>query len=180
MVLPVIVCAVGLALAGCGSSTTAESTPGATTDAGTTRDGEPTATAVDMCAVVTVDEVAAIVGGSGELRPAPADSCEFHAEAREVPNVTFGTLSLSEGSGGFDGYRSGAEGSITGTARDLDGVGDKAFVIAGMAAGDYPSAGGAASVKGLIVSVNLAGPGMAVPVMDEQIEKLLRLAVSKV
>jgi hypothetical protein len=146
----------GVSMAGCGDG--GDSGP-ADTSAG---DGDEPPAAGELpkfCELLTAGQVTEAVGAAVTLETAPFDSCEFDQEDPRAASGSLGVVEVGTGNGGFEGYRSGASGSLTnGVDHPIEGLGDEAFVATGtFGGGESLQAGGGVLVgDGLVYTVNLA------------------------
>jgi hypothetical protein len=176
-----------VAVAGCGSSgssasdTTAASS-GATTTAPTAEPGgKPDGKSVDVCKKITADEVSAIVGGAVTSEAIPGGGCRFPQDDVRAPTAAFDSSSSSVASGTYDSAKYGVTATIKGDVKDVDGVGDKAFVVIGTSpGGTMPQGGGLVQVGPTLVQVTLIeGSDMSKGDVETMTTKLLELAAAK-
>jgi hypothetical protein len=170
-----------LLLAGCGGGSTdtgAKSTPDKAADT------KAVSKATDLCPLITAADLSTMLGYEVAFKRDPSNGCSYDsvkADARTEPSVGITNVLDVAGNGGFEGTRSGAVSTSKGTATDLPGVGDAAFVVTSGDAAPFTVCYAGAHTKGQTVSVILTGGGAANKAKLAPIaEKVLKLAVSKV
>jgi len=176
-----------VAVAGCGSSgsSSSDSTKapsGATTTAPTSDSGgKPEGAAVDVCKKITAADVSAIVGGTVTSEAIPGGGCRFPQDDVRAPTASFDSSSSSVANGTYDSAKYGVTATIKGDVKDLDGVGDKAFVVIGTSpGGSMPQGGGLVQVGPTLVQVTLIeGSDMSKEDVETMTTKLLELAAAK-
>lgn len=185
-----VVAASLVGMAGCGSSSSASSdttsgSNGATTTAangGSTNGGnDKGGAAVDVCKKITPAEVSAIVGGAVKVEAVPGGGCRFSQDDVRAPTAAFDSTSFTGGAADFDSAKSGVTGTISGTPKDLSGVGDKAVVVVGTSMGGSNQQGGGlvAAGDGLAQVTVTQGNGLSAADVEAMTTKLLSLAASK-
>jgi hypothetical protein len=132
-----------------------------------------------FCDLVTADQVTAAVGATVTTSTGPFDACEFD---QEDPRALSGSLGATDvqANGGYETYRSGTKGVMdTPVRRDLDGLGDAAYVDVGtVAGGENLQVAGGVLVGHVIYTLNLAqGVGLSEDELVATSEKLLHLMV---
>lgn len=138
---------------------------------------------VDTCALVSVEEVGEIVGGTFTSELGPFDACEFDQEDPRATSFSLDAQPLSELGGGFDVYRSGSKSAFTDAKQvDVPGVGDEAFVTTGrFGDGTNTQLQAATLVGGQVLTVSLSqASGIAEDVLVDQATQLLTLIAAKV
>lgn len=186
--------ALSLTLAACGGSDEPEDSAGTSPSADAPADApaddpvdEPAddpadepAEAIDVCSLVTADEIGAIVGGAVTASEVPGGGCSFDQDDPRAPSVALGVTPYDESTGGLEGAKSGVSAVIDGTPADVD-LGDGAFVVVGTTmGGDSQQGGGAVHVGGSIVQVTyLQSTGLTADEVTTQVTDLLTLVASK-
>ncbi len=102
--------------------------------------------AVDVCEVVTTEEIDAVLGATTTVDQVPGGGCTFSQDDPRAPSVSLASSADDEATGGFEGATFGVSSVIDGDGEDLD-VGDEAFLVVG------PTPGGSASQGGGVVRV---------------------------
>ncbi len=147
----------------CGSDA-GESPTGSGTDDTTLPTGQDEVAVLDVCTLVTAEEVAALVGGTVTKQDQPGGGCGFSQEDPRAASLAFvatafdeGTGGFDEGTGGFDGAASGVSATIDGTDdQEVPGVGTQAVVSVGsLMGGDNKQAGGLVHLGSSLVQVTL-------------------------
>ncbi len=135
----------------------------------------------DVCTSLTVEGVSAIVGGTVTVEDMPGGGCRFAQDNPRSPSASFDSVTLSAASGGFDAAKQGITGTLSGTAKDVAGVGDKAIVVVGTnPGGEMPQGGGLVQVGSTITQVTLTeGTGMSEADVETMTTALLKLAADK-
>ena len=138
---------------------------------------------VDTCALVSVEEVGEIVGGTFTSELGPFDACEFDQEDPRATSFSLDAQPLSELGGGFDVYRSGSQSAFTDAKQvDVPGVGDEAFITTGtFGDGTNTQLQAATLVGGQVLTVSLTqASDIAEDVLVDQATQLLTLIAAKV
>ena len=138
---------------------------------------------VDTCALVSVEEVGEIVGGTFTSELGPFDACEFDQEDPRATSFSLDAQPLSELGGGFDVYRSGSKSAFTDAKQvDVPGVGDEAFITTGtFGDGTNTQLQAATLVGGQVLTVSLTqASDIAEDVLVDQATQLLTLIAAKV
>lgn len=175
------------ALVGCGSSGSSKSsdTKGSsgldTTTAGNGSTGGAKGTFTDVCTKITTDDVGAIVGATVTMQKVPGSGCNFTQDDPRAAGVTFNSSSSSTANGGYESAKSGLTSVIDGEAKDLDGVGEKAFMEAGPALGGSSIQGsGLVQVGPTLVQVTvIQSSEMSQEDVEALTKKLVELAAAK-
>lgn len=160
--------------------TSASASEGSGADASDASDADEV---VDTCALVSVEEVGEIVGGTFTSELGPFDACEFDQEDPRATSFSLDAQPLSELGGGFDVYRSGSKSAFTDAKQvDVPGVGDEAFVTTGrFGDGMNTQLQAATLVGGQVLTVSLSqASGIAEDVLVDQATQLLTLIAAKV
>ena len=138
---------------------------------------------VDTCALVSVEEVGEIVGGTFTSELGPFDACEFDQEDPRATSFSLDAQPLSELGGGFDVYRSGSKSAFTDAKQvEVPGVGDEAFITTGtFGDGTNTQLQAATLVGGQVLTVSLTqASGIAEDALVDQATQLLTLIAAKV
>lgn len=140
----------------CGSDA-GESPTGSGTDDTTLPTGQDEVAVLDVCTLVTAEEVAALVGGTVTKQDQPGGGCGFSQEDPRAASLAFVATAFDEGTGGFDGAASGVSATIDGTDdQEVPGVGTQAVVSVGsLMGGDNKQAGGLVHLGSSLVQVTL-------------------------
>jgi hypothetical protein len=96
---------------------------------------------LDICSLVTTDDMEAVLGASTTLAPVPGGGCSFNQDDPRAASVSLGAMELDEANGGFDGALSGVTALIEGEVVDVD-LGDRAIVVVGPSFGGTSEQGG--------------------------------------
>lgn len=153
----------------------APSSTGAPTRA--TPSAEPPApTLLDVCSLLSVEEVGAVLGGPVTLT-GTGDRCRFIQPAARAVRVTVSESLVEPGTDPLAGVRSGVRAVIDGPARQLPSLGGGAFVVVGTTVGSKNQQGsGAALVAGSLVQVTLVQlPGLPASDVRGQVVDVLEL-----
>jgi hypothetical protein len=118
-------------LVGCGGGgPDATSTTASPSDVGSTPGSDATRQ-VDVCAQVSEDEVAAVVGGA-VTGTTIGTMCTFNpATGSPAPTVQLSTMSYLEEGGGLENAKAAVRESVAGIPEDISDLGDAAFVVVG-------------------------------------------------
>ncbi|KAA1380723.1 hypothetical protein [Aeromicrobium fastidiosum] len=153
-------------------------------DASDTADTDDGADEVlDTCAVISVEEVGTILGGTFTSELGPFDACEFDQEDPRATSFSLDAQPESELGGGFDVYRSGSKSALTDAQQvDVPGIGDKAFITTGtFGDGTNIQLQAATLVDGQVLTVSLTqASDIAQDVLVDQATQLLTLIAAKV
>lgn len=187
----------GLLLSGCGSdeaaTTTTTTTDGATTtqpaasDDATADDAADTDSSsngefVDVCTVLTVEEVGAIVGGTVTVEADPGGGCSFDQEDPRAPTLSFASTDVGsdDTDGTFNESRVGAFSVLTDPTKEEPGIGDYSAVASGTIGGESQQGAGLTQVGPTLVQVTLIqGNGLDGAAVRTMTVAGLTLAASK-
>lgn len=172
--------AASLLFVGCGSQGDAPA-PAAGGGSGGSPAAGP-AKAIDICAKVTPEEIAAILGGPVTRKDVPGGGCDFSQDDPRAPSVGLAGSSYDEGTGGFDGAVTGIKGVLEGTDdQAVEGVGTEAFIATGTAmGGENQQASGVVHVGDSLVQVTvIQGKGLPADQVRGLARDLLALSASK-
>lgn len=170
---------------GASSDDTSASSPDAadgTDESGSDDSSDATDEVIDTCAVISVEEVGAILGGTFTSELGPFDACEFDQEDPRATSFALDAQPLSELGGGFDVYRSGSKSAFTdGKQVDVPGVGDEAFITTGtLGGGTNIQLQAATLVDNQVLTVSLTqASDITEDVLVDQATQLLTLIASK-
>jgi hypothetical protein len=139
--------------------------------------GKRAAAPADVCKLLSVTDVGAILGEKVEAKQAPGGGCQFAGGTRQslYPLVT--VTEDFAGAGGIDGSKSGAQATTGAVATPLTVGGASGYVVTGKLLGST-STQGAVATRGLLVSVTLAGGEKASN--EKVVTKLLELTLPKI
>jgi hypothetical protein len=155
--------ALALAVAGCGGDSGADGAGASepSGDAGDSSAGEPAGTedAVDVCALVTAEQVGAVLGATVTLSEVPGGGCTFGQEDPRATSVALSSSVVDEAAGGFDGAVSGVTAVVEGEPVDVP-VGDRGLLVVGPAfGGESDQGGGLVQIGSTLVQVTLLQGG---------------------
>jgi len=171
-----------VATAASGEDTTAADATADDTSADADSD-EPAGTeqVSDVCGLITVEEVGALVGGTVTMSEVPGGGCQFDQEDPRAPTVAFATSTASDDTDGtFNEGRVGAFGVLTDATPESPGVGDYSAVASGTIGGDSQQGVGIVQVGVTIVQVSLIqGNGIDGAQVRAMTTQALTLAASK-
>ncbi|CAN5627007.1 hypothetical protein BH09MYX1_BH09MYX1_37410 [soil metagenome] len=110
----------------------------------------------DVCKLLSVAEVGAILGETVEAKPVPGGGCQFAGGTRKSLYPTFTVQEDVPGAGGIEGAKTGAQAVTAGTATSLSVGGVSGYVVTGQTMGATATQAAVAK-SGLIVSVTMSG-----------------------
>ena len=137
---------------------------------------------MDVCGTISAGEVGTVLGATVTSKVGPFDACEYSQEDARATSAAIDAQSLADLGGGYEAYKSGTSATLTGgDTVDLDGVGDKAFIVTGsLGGGSNTQLQGAVVIGGQLVSVNLTqASGVEASVLVDQATQLLKLVAAK-
>ncbi len=139
--------------------------------------------ALDVCAELTPEEVGTAIGVDGlTVQQVPGGGCNFFDSEDPVqPSVVFNQVAVDDANGGFDALMGGVTATIQGDTTELDGVGDRAFVVVGtLGGGSALNGGGAVQLGDVGVQVTFL-QGIDLPAEDvlQRVSDALALVAGK-
>lgn len=177
-----------LGVAGCGSGGTPEAEiPGA---AGSVAPSvspsatvSPTSSATipaDLCSQISADDLSAALGVVVTVQTGPSGDCEFSEGSTRGLSGSVGVVADATTNGGFEGYLTGLDASMTNpTNHEIAGLGDAAVVKTGvpmMGSGENLMAAGAVDRGSFLLQITLVqGRGMGEAGLVTAAQKALRL-----
>jgi hypothetical protein len=170
----------GLAGCGGGDRPDATSTSASPSGAGSSVGSDPTAQ-VDVCAQVSEDEVAGVVGGA-VTGTTIGTACTFNpATGSEAPTVQLATMPYVEEGGGLENAKATIRQSVDGTPEDVGDLGDAAFVVVGTSRTDgWLQGSGGVLLGGTLAQVTVVQRAGMTPDDVRRITlELMALAASK-
>ena len=125
-----------------------DTSPDGSEGEGTEAEGEPSE-AIDVCTVLTAEQVGAALGGTVTAEEIPGGGCNFsNADDPRSPSAAFNQSTVDDVAGGFEGTRQGVTSIVEGEVQDLPDVGDDAFFVVGPALGSTSITGSGAVLLG--------------------------------
>jgi hypothetical protein len=130
----------------------------------------------DICALVTADEVGAVLGETVEAKDVPGGGCQY---AGGTSASLYPTISIAEdvaGAGGIEGAQSGAEMTLNTTGEAITVGGFDGYVVSGsLGSSTSTQTQGAVSANGLIVTITMSGGDAAAnaPIVTQLLELTL-------
>ncbi|MCW2780066.1 MAG: hypothetical protein JWR35_515 [Marmoricola sp.] len=184
--VPAVVLALaGLAGCGDGSGGSAGTGDGSTTPT-TSGSADAATKLMDVCKAVSTDDVGVALGGvtvTADADPSSAsgNGCTYNQEDLRALGVAISAAPVIEGNGGIEGAKTGTAAVISGSAEDIDGVGDAAFVVVGkVAGGDNDQAQGVVQVGSQLITVFVQqGNGLPTEQVKKAAVDVLTLVASK-
>lgn len=176
-------------MSACGSDDSSDATDsGDTSSSGNPAAGDDeTDTAsgglIDICTLVTDEEIGEILGGPVTREEIPGGGCSFDQEDLRAPSVDLNSSVLDEGNGGFDGSVSGLSAQFEGEpGAAVDGIGDQAYAETGtVMGGENQQGGGLVRVGSSLFQVGLVqGVGLSADEVQTLVVNTLTLMATKV
>lgn len=184
-----------LALAGCSGDDEPAADPSDSSDSGAPSESAPDsgdgqtdaepdpapAEAVDVCTVLSADDIGVILEGTVTVSEVPGGGCSFDQDDPRAASVSIATIPMVDGNGGFEGARSSIEAISDGDVEELAGVGDQAIIAVGPTFGGENDQGhGLVLAGGTLVQVGLVqGVGLEADVVRQMTVDILTLAAER-
>lgn len=118
--------------------------------------GEAGSVPEDLCALVSAEDVGAVLGETVQAQMTPSGDCQYPGGSATSLYPLISVQQDIGGAGGIEGVQSAAEAALGGTAEPLSVAGGEGFVVNG-SSGVSTVSQGAVAAGGFIVSVSLSG-----------------------